>query len=245
MRRCPPVGRSPGWILRGQACAPPSPLLADVAACRHPRGGRRFTGLHLRRDVHCCGVCALRVHPGTSGRLPGRTVGDRILLRVCPTLAGCSTDSTGSSHGRDGIVNQSRCSLSTWMVSRASTTDMATAPVMMQSAVWQVSFDPNCARATSVRDGAETSSPFWPRPRPGSRRWRSPDRRIRALIPQRSTPLPLSVSVGVATLDPYTDGENVDSATLMRAADAAMYEAKRSGRDRVVGASPTKSGGGL
>ena len=69
--------------------------------------------------------------------------------------------------------------------------------------------------------------------------------RIRALIPQRSTPLPLSVSVGVATLDPNTDGENVDSATLMRAADAAMYEAKRSGRDRVVGASPTKSGGGL
>ena len=67
--------------------------------------------------------------------------------------------------------------------------------------------------------------------------------RIRALIPQRSTRWPLSVSVGVATLDPSTDGEGFDSATLMRAADAAMYEAKRSGRDWVVVASPAKNSG--
>jgi diguanylate cyclase (GGDEF)-like protein len=69
--------------------------------------------------------------------------------------------------------------------------------------------------------------------------------RIRALIPQRSTRWPLSVSVGVATLEPSTAGEGFDSATLMRAADAAMYEAKRSGRDRVVVASPAENGGGL
>jgi two-component system, cell cycle response regulator len=68
--------------------------------------------------------------------------------------------------------------------------------------------------------------------------------RIRALIPQRSTRWPLSVSVGVATLDPKTDGEDFDSATLMRAADAAMHEAKRSGRDRVVVRSPAKNNGG-
>jgi diguanylate cyclase (GGDEF)-like protein len=68
--------------------------------------------------------------------------------------------------------------------------------------------------------------------------------RIRGLIPQRSTRWPLSVSVGVATVDPNTDGEDIDSATLMRAADAAMYEAKRSGRDRVVAASPAKNSGG-
>lgn len=57
--------------------------------------------------------------------------------------------------------------------------------------------------------------------------------RIRALIPERSTRWPLSASVGVATLAPRTDGAVVDPATLMRAADAAMYEAKRSGRNRV------------
>ena len=68
--------------------------------------------------------------------------------------------------------------------------------------------------------------------------------RIRALIPRRSTRWPLSVSVGVATLDPNMDGEGFDSATLMRAADVAMYDAKRSGRDRVV-ASPTTNSGGL
>jgi two-component system cell cycle response regulator len=65
--------------------------------------------------------------------------------------------------------------------------------------------------------------------------------RIRALIPQRSAGWPLSVSVGIATVDPNTDGEGFESATLMRAADAAMYEAKQSGRDRVVVASPAKN----
>jgi predicted signal transduction protein with EAL and GGDEF domain len=58
------------------------------------------------------------------------------------------------------------------------------------------------------------------------------------LIPERSTRRPLSVSVGVATLEPQGDEEGVDSATLMRAADAAMYEAKRSGRNRAVIATP-------
>lgn len=55
----------------------------------------------------------------------------------------------------------------------------------------------------------------------------------------------LSVSVGVATFDPKTDGGGFDSAALMRAADAAMYDAKHSGRDRVVVASPARSNGGL
>lgn len=67
--------------------------------------------------------------------------------------------------------------------------------------------------------------------------------RIRALIPEQSAPWPLSGSVGVATVDPGTDDEVVDPATLMRAADAAMYEAKRTGRNRVVIAPPIGSGG--
>lgn len=63
--------------------------------------------------------------------------------------------------------------------------------------------------------------------------------RIRALIPQQSAQWPLTGSVGVATIDPNTDGELVDSATLMPTADAAMYEAKRRGRNRVVIALPS------
>lgn len=58
--------------------------------------------------------------------------------------------------------------------------------------------------------------------------------RIRAAIPRRITPWPLTGSVGVAAIDPGETGGVVDPATLMRAADVAMYEAKRSGKDRVV-----------
>jgi diguanylate cyclase (GGDEF)-like protein len=58
--------------------------------------------------------------------------------------------------------------------------------------------------------------------------------RIRVLIPQQSTNWEVSGSVGVAVIDPRSGDDVVDSATLMRAADAALYEAKRSGRNRVV-----------
>jgi diguanylate cyclase (GGDEF)-like protein len=58
--------------------------------------------------------------------------------------------------------------------------------------------------------------------------------RIRTLIPTTSTRWALTGSLGVATIDPGTDGDVDDAATLMRAADAALYEAKQRGRNRVV-----------
>ena len=59
-------------------------------------------------------------------------------------------------------------------------------------------------------------------------------RRLRVLIPTTSARWSLTGSFGVATIDPGAEGEVDDAATLMRAADAALYEAKQRGRNRVV-----------
>jgi diguanylate cyclase (GGDEF)-like protein len=60
--------------------------------------------------------------------------------------------------------------------------------------------------------------------------------RIRAAVEQRNIPHPtmlrgcVTISIGVATL---AGKESVDPAVLVRAADTALYEAKRAGRNRV------------
>lgn len=58
--------------------------------------------------------------------------------------------------------------------------------------------------------------------------------RIRASIPQHGHELELSGSLGVAAVHPVAGEDTVDSSALMRAADAALYEAKRTGRNKVV-----------
>lgn len=68
--------------------------------------------------------------------------------------------------------------------------------------------------------------------------------RIRAAIEQRSISHPamlrgrLTVSIGVATT---TGKETIDPSTLVRAADAALYQAKRDGRNLVRVAEPANA----
>jgi two-component system, cell cycle response regulator len=57
--------------------------------------------------------------------------------------------------------------------------------------------------------------------------------RIKSLIPERSVVRALSGSVGVVTVDPNTHDGTVNAAAMLSAADAAMYEAKRRGRNQV------------
>jgi diguanylate cyclase (GGDEF)-like protein len=60
--------------------------------------------------------------------------------------------------------------------------------------------------------------------------------RIRASVAEPSGGWPVTASIGVATLCADEDGVPATAAALMRAADDAMYEAKRRGKNTVVAA---------
>jgi diguanylate cyclase (GGDEF)-like protein len=60
--------------------------------------------------------------------------------------------------------------------------------------------------------------------------------RMRGEIAGHVSTWPLTASIGVATHEADEDGMPADSAALMRAADTAMYEAKKRGKNTVVAA---------
>jgi diguanylate cyclase (GGDEF)-like protein len=68
--------------------------------------------------------------------------------------------------------------------------------------------------------------------------------RIRARVAEPRAEYPLTVSVGVATLDADGSGMPEDASALLRAADLAMYHAKRCGKNAVV-ASDMRAAAGL
>ena len=65
--------------------------------------------------------------------------------------------------------------------------------------------------------------------------------RIRVRIADCTTEYPLTASIGVATLVGQPGPARTDAAALMRSADAAMYDAKRRGKNMVVSAEFEKS----
>ena len=59
--------------------------------------------------------------------------------------------------------------------------------------------------------------------------------RLRARIAEHASQWPITASIGIATLDENGAG-SADAQTLLRNADAAMYEAKRRGKNAVAAA---------
>jgi diguanylate cyclase (GGDEF)-like protein len=57
--------------------------------------------------------------------------------------------------------------------------------------------------------------------------------RIRTRIAEQTEPFPLTASIGVATHGVGDSGTPADPAAIMRAADEAMYEAKKRGKNTV------------
>jgi diguanylate cyclase (GGDEF)-like protein len=68
--------------------------------------------------------------------------------------------------------------------------------------------------------------------------------RIRTRIAQHDAEWPMTASIGIATADWSEEGIDADAHTLMRDADAAMYEAKRRGKNTIATATVPETSAG-
>ncbi len=122
-----------------------------------------------------------------------------------------------------------RCCCSTSTTSNGSTTPTATRPGTTPSAPSARCCGRNSpAGAFAARYGGEEFCVVLPGVVDGAATAEALCRRVRDL----DVPGPLTVSVGVASLP----GDGVSARELLHAADTALYDAKRAGRDRVVAA---------
>ena len=232
-RRRPARPGAPGRAERRRRAR--SPPTASTSAGRRRRVGRRQRRPHPDVDGAGArpGVDAHRARAAQrASARRDRAPGDRATRSPGSPTAACSTSrSSGRRRGRNASARRSACSCSTSTTSSRSTTPTGTRPATRCCARSPTRSSPTPRTSTSRRATAATSSSCCCPGAVATTRCGSPTACAGEIARaggrsaghhqrRASRPMP----------DNATDAER-----LMAAADAALYDAKRTGRDRVAG----------